>query len=73
MWNLKHGTNEPIYETERLTDTEVKAVVAKGGGAGVKEEWTASLGLADVNKYIQNGYSTRSHCIAQGTILNILG
>ena len=73
MWNLKHGTNEPIYETERLTDTEVKAVVAKGGGAGAKEEWTASLGLADVNKYIQNGYSTRSHCIAQGTILNILG
>ena len=34
MWNLKHGTNEPIYETERLTDIENRLVVAKGKGRG---------------------------------------
>ena len=32
MWNLKCGTNEPIYRTERLTDTEKRFVVAKWGG-----------------------------------------
>ena len=30
MWNLKYGTNEPNYETERLTDIESRLMVAKG-------------------------------------------
>ena len=31
MWNLKYGTNEPIYKIEkRLTDMENRFVVAKG-------------------------------------------
>ena len=30
MWNLKYGTNEPIYKTNRLTDIEIRLVVAKG-------------------------------------------
>ena len=41
-------------------------------GGGVGEGWIGSLGLADANYYIQNGYTTRSYCIAQGTIFNIL-
>ena len=34
MWNLKYGTNEPIYETE--TDLENRPVVAKREGEGVE-------------------------------------
>ena len=32
MWNLRYGTNELIYETETVTDTENRLVVAKGEG-----------------------------------------
>ena len=32
MWNLKYGTDEPTYKTERLTVIENKLVVARGGG-----------------------------------------
>ena len=32
MWNLKNSTNELIYKTNRLTDTEYKLMVTKGGG-----------------------------------------
>ena len=32
MWNLKYGTNEPVYKTDRLTDMENRLVVAKGEG-----------------------------------------
>ena len=32
MWNLRYGTNEPIYETETVTDIENRLVVAKGEG-----------------------------------------
>ena len=32
-WNLKYGTNEPIYKTgNRLTDIENRFVVARGNG-----------------------------------------
>ena len=52
MWNLKYGTNEPIYTTEfRLTDIENTLVVAKGEGVG----WTSSLWLVYANYYIYNG------------------
>ena len=47
-WNLKYGTNEPIYRNRnRLTDIENTLVVAKGEREGV--EWTGSLGLIDAN------------------------
>jgi len=46
-------------------------VVAKG--EVVLEGWSGRLGLADANYYTQDGKTTRSYCIAQGTILNILG
>ena len=35
MWNLKYSMNEPIYKTERDTDTENRPVVATGEGEEV--------------------------------------
>ena len=32
MWDLKYGTNEPIYKTETDSHIDVKLVVAKGAG-----------------------------------------
>ena len=50
MWNLKHGTNEPIYKTETgLPDIENRFVIAKGGGG---EGQMGSLGLADAHNYL---------------------
>ena len=41
MNNLKYGTNEPIYKTERLTDMENRRMVAKGkrGESGIHWEF----------------------------------
>ena len=51
MWNLKYGTNEPIYRTETDSrDLKNTPVVAKGEEEGVG--WTGSLGLVDANYYI---------------------
>ena len=30
MWNLKHGTNEPVRETEMDADTQNKPMLTKG-------------------------------------------
>ena len=38
MWNLKYGTNEPIYRTE--TDSENKLVVAKRERGGSEVDWS---------------------------------
>ena len=67
MRNLKY---EPIYKTERLTDTENRLVIVKGEGAGQGVEWEG--GLADVSYYIDIGWTTRSNCIVEGTLFNIL-
>ena len=43
MWNLKYGTNEPIYRAEtKLADIEKRLIVAKEEGE--EEGWTGSLG-----------------------------
>ena len=34
MWGLKYDTNEPMYDTERDSQTGHKVVVAKGEGRG---------------------------------------
>ena len=47
MWNLKYGTNEPIYKTETDSDVGNRRVVAKGKGAGEGEGWSGSLGMVD--------------------------
>ena len=46
MWNLKYGTNEPIYRTE--TDSQTYGTdlwLLRGREEGVG--WTGSLGLVD--------------------------
>ena len=48
MWNLKYGTDEPIYRTE--TDMESRLMVAKDEGEGMG--WTGSLELVDSNNYL---------------------
>ena len=51
MWNLKNNTNESIYKTNRLINTESKLRVAKGRG---KEKQIRSMGLIDTNFYTSN-------------------
>ena len=48
MWNLKYGTNEPIYKTNRCTDIENRLVVPKGEEGGSE---MGNLGLVDANYY----------------------
>ena len=49
MWNQEYDTNELICETE--TDLQRTDLWLPRG----REIWIGSLGLADVNYYIQNG------------------
>ena len=49
MWNLKHDTNEPISETDTQTQRTDLWLPTAGGGVGVEEGWTGSLGLAGTN------------------------
>ena len=50
MWNLKHDTNEPIYEAEIESGRENRLLVPRG--RRVRGKWTGSLGLADANWYV---------------------
>ena len=51
IWNLKHGPNEAIDETETDSQTQRKDLwVPREGGEG----WTVILGLVDANCYVQN-------------------
>ena len=68
MCNLKYGTNEPVYKTARLTDMEIRLVVAKGGDGGGR---TGNLELLGAKYYIQDGY-IRFYSTAEGTVFNIL-
>ena len=61
MWNLKYGTNEPIYKAE--TDSEMKSRLVVAGVRGEGVGWTGSLRLVDANYYIENGWAMRSYCI----------
>ena len=53
MWDLKYGTNEPIYKTETDSQTQRTDFLPRVVGEGVG--WSGSLGLVDANYYIQNG------------------
>ena len=52
-------------QTHRPRKKTCGCQVGQGGVA-----W--SLGLIDANYYMQNGWRTRSYCVAQGTVFNIL-
>ena len=50
MWNLKYGTDDPIYlNGNGLIDMDSRLVVAEGEGKGEGVGWT---GLIDANCYI---------------------
>ena len=52
MWNLKCGTNEPIYKTE--TDSQAQRPEScLPRGRGEEGLWTGSVGLTDIS-YIEN-------------------
>ena len=59
-----------LLNKNRLTDIENKFGVAKGEGG--REGRTESVGLTDTNYYEKDVETTRSYCIAQGTIFSIL-
>ena len=63
--------NLPIKQKQTHRHREQTCGCQGGGGEG--EGGTGSLGLVDANCYIENGWTTRSSCRAQGTIFNILG
>ena len=59
-----------LWNRNKLTDTDIRPVVAKGEEG--RQGYTGSLGLVDANNYIYKELTTRYSCIAQGTISNLL-
>ena len=59
---------ESVYSLDFIKLLQEVSVQPRGSGEG----WSGSLGLADINFSIQNGYTTRSYCIAQGTVFGSL-
>ena len=49
VWNIKHGTNEPIHrkETDSQTSRTDLWILRGEGGSGM--DWTGSLGWTDAN------------------------
>ena len=66
LWNLKHGTDDPIYQTETDCGQWEQTHGSQREGKGVG--WTGSLGFLDANSYICNGWATGPYCTAQGTV-----
>ena len=68
MWNLKYGTNEPIYETETDSDMENRLVVASGWG----EEKNWEFGNSRCKLLHVGWIKYKVLLYIQGTIFNIL-
>ena len=64
-WNLKHDTNEHIFEIE--TDSWSQRTHCGCQGEGLEKGWSGRLRLAEIGCYIWSR-KTRSCFIAQGTI-----
>ena len=69
MWNIKYGTNNPIYKIEE----DHRQGEQTCGCQGEQVEWTGSLGVVHANYDIWNRKKIESHCKAQGTMSNLLG
>ena len=52
MWNLKYDATELTYKTEADSDTENRAVVAKGEGIGGRME--SEFGTGEANYCVRN-------------------
>ena len=71
MWTPKYDANKFIFKTETDSQTyRTDLWLPKGKGSGGGKNW--EFGLAEANYYIENGQTTRSYCIAQGTLFSIL-
>ena len=65
MWNLKYGTDEPIYRIETDLQTwKTELRLPRESGEGV--------GLVDSNYYIQNGWAMESCCYITGKCVHSL-
>ena len=53
MWNLKYGTNGPIYEQKQAQGHREDLCLPKGRRFG--EGWSGRLGIADVSYDTQDG------------------
>ena len=67
--NLKYDINEPTHKRDRLTDTDNRLVVAEGRGSGGEER---ELGVSRHKLLYTERITTRSSCITQRTIFNML-
>lgn len=63
IWNLIHGTDEPVHRKENHRQGE-QTCGCQGGGDGVG--WTGNLGLMDANYCLWNGLAMTSCCVALG-------
>ena len=67
MWTLKYNQHNLQKETHRYREQT-------DGSQGAEPVWEGkigSLGLAEANYYMWDGYK-KSYCVAQGPIFNIL-
>ena len=76
MIALKHGiqniTQMNLSSKQKQTRRHREQTCGCQWGMKWGRNGLGSLELADANYYIQNGETTRSYCIEQGTIFNIL-
>ena len=63
MCNLKSGKNEPIYKPETDSQTQ-RTDLRLPRWRQDREGKTGRVGLAETNYSTQNGYTTRSYCVA---------
>ena len=52
MWNLKYGTNKPIYKTETGLQTWITTLWLPRVGGRSRVRSVESLGLVEANSYI---------------------
>ena len=72
MWNLKYGTNKPIYRIE--TDSQIWRIDLQLPTGREEMGRTGSLELVGANYYVQNGWEwVPAVYLAQGTVSNLLG
>jgi len=71
LWNLKYGTNDPIYKTETDHRQGDQACDSQGGWWEAVGR-TGRLGFGDINCHIWNGWAMGSYCAAQGTVYGSL-
>ena len=64
MWNLKYGTDDPIYNRE--IDHGQRVDLWFPGGMGEGAGWIGSLGFWVSNCHIWNRWAMRPYYTAQG-------